>query len=45
MSEITYTIPLLAIIYVNGDTQIVLDERNPPFTNVSVTSLLHISFT
>ena len=32
--EITYTVPLLAIIYINGDTRIVLDERNPPSVNV-----------
>ena len=37
MIEVVYTIPLLALIYVNGDTQIEINEANPPFTNVSHT--------
>ena len=37
MTEIVYTIPLLAVIYVNGDAGIVNDEKRSPFTNVSLT--------
>ena len=35
MIEVIFTIPVLALIYVNGDTQIVIDEARPPFVNVS----------
>ena len=35
MIEIIYTIPLLAVIYVNGDTSVVINENSPPFVNVS----------
>ena len=33
--EVIYTIPLLVLINLNGDTEIVINEDNPPFTNVS----------
>ena len=32
--EVVYTIPLLVLINLNGDTEIVTNEDNPPFTNV-----------
>ena len=32
--EVIYTIPLLVLIHLNGDTEIVINEDNPPFTNV-----------
>ena len=32
--EVIYTIPLLILIHFNGDTDIVINEDNPPFTNV-----------
>ena len=38
MIEIVYTIrPLLAVIYVNGDTGIVNDEKRSPFTDACLT--------
>lgn len=33
--EVAYTIPLLILIHLNGDTEVVIDESRPPFTNVS----------
>ena len=38
MIEIIFTIPLLAVIYVNGDTSIVINENTPPFVNVRLTN-------
>ena len=38
--EVIYTIPLLVLIHHNGDTEIVINEDNPPFTNVSL-SMIH----
>ena len=32
--EVIYTIPLLVTIHLNGDTDIVINEDNPSFTNV-----------
>ena len=36
--EVAYTIPLLVLIHLNGDTEIIIDESRPPFTNVSTLS-------
>ena len=40
--EVAYTIPLLVLIHINGDTGIVIDESRPPFTNVS--SIIDVKF-
>lgn len=32
--EVMYTIPLLILIHFNGDTDVIINEDNPPFTNV-----------
>ena len=37
--EVAYTIPLLVLIHINGDTGAVIDESRPPFTNVSITDV------
>ena len=40
--EVVYTIPLLVLIHLNGDTQAVIDESRPPFTNVSTYSSIKL---
>ena len=41
--EVAYTIPLLVLIHLNGDTQAVIDESRPPFTNISRLPVLLLS--
>ena len=38
--EVAYTIPLLVLIHINGDTGAVIDESRPPFTNVSSSNVV-----
>ena len=33
--EVIYTVPLLVLIDLNGDTEIAVNEDRPPYTNVS----------
>ena len=35
MIEVLFTIPLLMLTYVNGDSRIIRDSENPTFINVS----------
>ena len=42
--EVAYTIPLLVLIHINGDTAPVIDESRPPFTNVSSCNVVHYRY-